>query len=147
VKAPSMSGKLAQGFFSRRSRLSGPAWVLVYVGVYVGLLGAASVLDVFLYSSRPSFGGALIEFLAALLYLVPFSVVPMTVVLWVLWCLRHFRFWVFRSAALLLCCLPSALTNEPDMLKFYLPAQVVLALVVRQPYSTANEDPAGPESA
>ncbi|MEU8664969.1 hypothetical protein, partial [Actinoplanes philippinensis] len=113
-----------RGLLGRRSRLSGPAWVSVHVAGYVVLLGAASVIDVFRHSSSPSWGGAVVEFAAALIFMIPFSVLPVALMLCVLWAVRHARPWKFRTAAILLCCLPSLLAvAEPGMLAFYLPAQ------------------------
>ena len=127
-----------------RIRLSGGAWVLLYTGVYVALLGVASAIDVFRHSSDPSLFGAAVEFVAALFFMVPFSIIPFAGVLVVLYLLRHLRPWQFRLAAMALCCVPSILTPEPAMLKFYLPVQILVALMLLQPHSTADEDPVGP---
>ncbi|RZU52755.1 hypothetical protein EV385_4638 [Krasilnikovia cinnamomea] len=122
-----------------RSRLSAPLWVLTYTGAYVCLLGVVSTIDFFRHSSDPSWGNAVMDFLVSAFFLLPLSILPVAGALCVLWVLRHLRWWQFRLAAVPICCLPSVLTL--DDWKVTLPVQIILGLIVMQPYSTADEDP------
>ncbi|BEL07525.1 hypothetical protein Q0Z83_057160 [Actinoplanes sichuanensis] len=120
--------------------MSGPRWVAVHVLVYVGLLAVASVIDLS-PSAGSTWGGALVAYAAAMPFILPFSVLPVALMLGVLWLMRHLRAWLFRVSAVLLCCLPVVLiAAEPRMLLFYLPAQALLGLLLVQPVRVADHE-------
>lgn len=119
--------------------LSGPRWVAAHVLLYAGLLAVASVIDLG-SSTGSTWGGALVAYAAGMPFIVPFSVLPVALMLGVLWAMRHQRAWLFRVSAVLLCCLPVVVPMAADsqLLLFYLPTQALLGLLLVQPFRVAD---------
>ncbi|MDG4807733.1 hypothetical protein O7634_13325 [Micromonospora sp. WMMD1120] len=114
-------------------------FVLVYTGLYGVLTGIVSIVGYLVFANQPSFGGFVTEMILAAGYLVIASVLPFAVALGILFLFRDVRPVWFRLAAVLLCCLPSVCTPEPRQLAYFLPMQILVALVVRQPYDPARD--------
>ncbi|MFI7217328.1 hypothetical protein [Micromonospora maritima] len=111
-----------------------PGFVLVYLALYCALLGVGTVVGYRRLASDPSVEGFVVEATLAAAYIGLASVLPFAVALAVLFLFRDVRPVCFRAAAVVLCCLPSVCTPEPGQLAYYLPIQVLVALLVRQPY-------------
>ncbi|PYC69222.1 hypothetical protein C7C45_16130 [Micromonospora arborensis] len=116
-----------------------PGFVLVYTGLYGVLIVIGSTVGYLVLANQPSFGAFVLEMMVAAVYLVLASVVPFAIALAVVFLFRDARPVWFRLAAVLLCCLPSMCTSEPRQLAYFLPMQILVALVIRQPYDPARD--------
>ncbi|GAA3763448.1 hypothetical protein [Micromonospora maritima] len=111
-----------------------PGFVLVYLTLYCALLGVGTVVSYRRLADDPSVEGFVVEAALAAAYIGLASVLPFAAALAALFLLRDVGPVCFRAAAVVLCCLPSVCTPEPGQLAYYLPIQVLVALLVRQPY-------------
>ncbi|MEU1965960.1 hypothetical protein ABZ541_18950 [Micromonospora sediminicola] len=111
-----------------------PGFVLVHLALYCVFLGIGTVVGYRRLANDPSVEGFVVEATLAAAYIGLASVLPFAVALGVLFLFRDVGPVCFRAAAVVLCCLPSVCTPEPRQLAYYLPIQVLVALLVRQPY-------------
>ncbi|MDG4779048.1 hypothetical protein O7614_05230 [Micromonospora sp. WMMD961] len=120
-----------------------PGFVLIYTAVYGALIAIGSVVGYLVVANQPSFGAFVVEVVLAAAYIVPVSVIPFAVALGILFLFRDAKPVWFRLAAVLLCSLPSVCTPEPRQLAYFLPMQLLVAFIVRQPYDPERDQVGG----
>jgi hypothetical protein len=126
---------------SRRgiATLPAPAWVGLYTALYLVLITVVSAVDYAHGSSSPTVGGFVVDMLLAYGFVVPVVVVPFAAALGLARFAKNLRPWQFRLVAVGACGLTS-LCAESRLILFYLPIQVIVALLVTQPRERTGID-------
>ncbi|WP_173159421.1 hypothetical protein [Phytohabitans suffuscus] len=113
--------------------LSWPLFVVTYLALYAIFLGIGALAGFLIGSPDPSVEGFVVEGVLAAWFVVPFRLLPFAVALTLLYPLHKLRPLWFRVAAVVLCCLPLTCVFEVRQLTYYLPINVLVALIMQQP--------------